>query len=383
MSYDRLLEHVCPHMVVEEPLYLSTTRQVVRPLRPIAAAATVRVRVNGEVEAPSSGVHIPAQATGSKSGPFTINNGINDRLVLSVGDSSPQTLVLPSGRDLPISKIADVLNRSSTGLACLATPKRQLRFNTYVTGPSATLFLHAAGSTAAQTLGLPVGRNWRGQTIIPGWSLISDPNTLDDRPTRLIVFDRPLKGYTDYVEVNYATIRQECRRCGGLGLEHDWRYDASGALIKVKDHALLLQEVMKITYTVLGSNRFHPWFGTTVVSSIGKKQSSSGIMQNMILSEVTDAFRRWQTIKRQQEEVVGQLVSDEEYPFRLSVVNMQQSSYDPTIVIVSASVQSRSRKTVDIVRGVKVPMPIDLLGSTQQKELFDQTIPTYQLIENI
>lgn len=382
MSYDRLIEHVCPHMVVEEPLYLSTNRQVVRPLRPIAAVATVRVRFNGELDVPSQGSTVPAQATGSKAGPFTIHSGVNDRLVLSVGSSSPQTLVLPPGRDLPVSSIADALNRSSRDIAFLVTTKRQLRITSYRTGPSATLFIHSVGSTAAQTLGLPVNRNWRGKTIVPGWSIVSDPNTLADRPTRLIIFDQPLKGYTDYVEINYTTIRQECRRCGGLGLEHDWRYDTKGSLAKVQGHDLLLQEVMKIVYTVLGSNVFHTWYGTNVVTSIGKKLSSSGIVQNMILSEINDAFRRWQTIKRQQEETIGQLVSDEEYPFRISGVTIQQSDEDPTVFVVNTDVYSRSNKKIEITRGVQVPMPIDLLGSTQQKELFDQTIPTYQLVEN-
>ncbi len=382
MSYDRLIEHVCPHMVVEEPLYLSVDRQVVRPLRPIAAAATVKVRFNGEIDIPSYGSSIPAQATGSKSGPFTIQGGINDKLIFTVDDSSPQILTLPSGRELPASQIVDILNRSAKDIAFTVTTKRQIRITTYRNGPAATLFLQSTGSTAATTLGIPVNRSWRGKTIVPGWSIINDPNTLEDRPTRLIVFDHPLKGYTDYVEINYTTIRQECRRCGGLGIEHDWRYNAGGGLVKVEGYDLLLQEVMKITYTVLGSNRFHTWYGTNVINSIGKKLSSTGIVQNMILSEISDAFRHWQTVKRQQEENIGQLVTDEEYPFRLSVVNLQQSDQDPTIILVNVVVQSRSNKTVEIVRGVKVPMPIDLLGSTQQQQLFNQTIPTYQIIQS-
>ena len=382
MSYDRLIEHVCPHMIVEEPLYISTNRQVVRPLRPIAAVSTVRVRFNGELDVPSYGFDIPAQATGSKSGPFTIQGGINDKLVLTVGDASPQTLTLPSGRSIPASQIADILNRSARNIAFTVTNKRQIRIVTYTRGDAATLFIHSAGSTAATTLGLSVSRGWRGKLVVPGWTIVSDPNTLDDRPTRLIIFDRPLKGYTDYVEINYTTVRQECRRCGGVGIEHDWRYDSSGKIIKVQGHDLLLQEVMKIIYTVLGSNRFHKWYGTTIINSIGKKLSSTGIVQNLILSEISDAFRRWQTVKRQQEENVGQLVTDEEYPFRLSVVNLQQSDIDPTIILVNVVVQSRSNKAIEIVRGIKVPMPIDLLGSTQQKELFSQTYPNYQLVQN-
>jgi hypothetical protein len=265
----------------------------------------------------------------------------------------------------------------------------QVRITTAARGIAATLFIPATvvvngtiyTNTAAAILGLPVNRHWRGKNVVPGWSVVNDPNTLSDRPTRLIVFDRPLKGFTDFVELNYTTVRQECRRCGGLGIENDWRYDGSGQVVKVQGYDLLLQEVKKITYTVLGSNTFFPWYGTNIIDSIGRKLSSSGISQNLILSEVSDAFRRWQSIKRQQEEKVGQLVTDEEYPFRLSAVNLQQSDQDPTIILVNCVVQSRSNKPITITREVKTPLPIDLLGSTQQRELFDQTLPNYQLVK--
>jgi len=36
MSYDRQIDQVCTHMVVEEALFLFSDRRTVRPLRPIA-----------------------------------------------------------------------------------------------------------------------------------------------------------------------------------------------------------------------------------------------------------------------------------------------------------------------------------------------------------
>lgn len=381
MSYDRQLDQVCSHLVVEEALFLASDRQTVRPLRPIGAISSVKCRVNGEVDVPSFGNYIPAVATGSKSGPYNIQGGVSDRLVVRVGNGAWQVLTLPSGNQITPTRVADTLNESVKGAYFTVTAMRQVRLSTSLGGSEATLFVQAAGSTAAAILGLPTNRSWRGQTVVPGWSIINDPNTVSTRPGRLMVFDTPLKGFQDYVELNYTTVREECRRCGGLGIENDWRYTSLGQVITVKNEDLLLQEMLKATYTVRGSNPFHTWYGTTIINSVGSKMSSSGIVQNMIVSDVYEAFRRWQSIKKQQEENVGQEVSDEEYPFRLQSVTLQQSDQDPTIIFVNATVQNRSNKPIQIERGLRTPLPLDLLGSTQQQSTFNATLPNYNLVE--
>jgi hypothetical protein len=199
--------------------------------------------------------------------------------------------------------------------------------------------------------------------------LISDPNTLSDRPTRLIVFDRPIESTTDFVEIDYTTIRQECRRCGGVGVENDWQYTGAGALVKVRNADLLSQEILKISYTEKGSNPFHRWYGTGLLESIGRKMTDQGLIQNLILSDLQDAFRRWQSVKKQQEENLGQIVSDEEFPFRLLVVNLERDPVDPTVIYVNAVVQNRSSSPIQISRGLMLPVPFDILGSTVQDAL--------------
>jgi hypothetical protein len=380
MSYDRQLDRVCPHTVVEEALFFQDDRQTVRPLRPIAAISSVKVRLNGLMDAPSPGVYIGAQATGTKGGPFNIQGGVNDQLLVKIEGRPVQTLTVPSGNQIPTARIVDKLNMMVRDGVFSATSKRQLRLRSSQVGPGSTV-IFLPGSTAAPIFGFPINRGWRGQTVVPGWSIVNDPNTLSDRPTRLILFDALLNGYQDYVELNYSTIRQECRRCGGLGIENDWQYNGQGKLNTVQNVDLLIQEMLKATYTVRGSNPFHTWYGTSIVNSIGRKLSSSGIVQNLIVSDIYEAFSRWQDVKKQQEEKVGQFVSDEEYPFRLLNVNLQQSDQDPTIIFVSATVQNRSNKPIQIERGVRTPIPLDLLGSTQQQSTFAQTLPNYSLVE--
>ncbi len=381
MSYDRRIDQICPHMVIEEALYFADDRQTVRPLRPIAAISSVKMRIDGEQEVPSQGTHIPAQATGFKSGPFNIQGGTNDLLVLKVNEGSYQTLRAPSGNKLTPEQVADAFNRQTTGLVFSVTRKKQIRVVTSSLGPRATLFVRTQGSTVAPILGLQTDRGWRGQTTFPGWTIVNDPNTLLDRPTRMVVFDAPLPGFNDWVELNYSTVREECRRCGGLGVENDWRYNGHGQVITVQGESLMIQELVKMTYTLQGSNSFHPWYGTRILDTIGKKLSSSGIVQNMITSDIYEAFRRWQSVKRQQEEKAGQFVSDEEFPFRLLSVSLQQSEQDPTVIFVNATVQNRSDKPIQLDRSLRLPLPLDLLGSTQQEALLAQNLPDYRLVQ--
>lgn len=363
MSYDRELNQVCPHMVAEEPLSFLDDLKTIRPLRPIAAINSVRIRYNGEAYLPSTGLYVPAQATSMKAGPYNIQGGVSDRLVIRADSGPYQTLTLPSGNKVPVEQIAERLNQLSRGLVFSATSKRQLRIKSSRIGPSASISVRAEGSTAASILSLAVDRSWKGQTVTPGWSIVNDPNTLSDRPTRLIVFDEPLKGLDNYVELDYTTVRQECRRCGGLGIENDWRYDGEREVVTVQNEDLLLQEMLKVTYTVKGSNPFYLWYGTSIVESIGKKLVAGGVVQNLIISDIYEAFRRWQSIKKDQEEKVGQKVTDEEYPFRLLSVNLTPSAEDPTVIFIDAFVQNRSLNPIQISRGFRIPTPNDLLST--------------------
>jgi hypothetical protein len=375
MSFDRQIDQVCSHMVAEEALFLSSDRMTVRPLRPISSSVSVKVRVNGVAVVKSNGYHVPAETFG-KLGPYSIRTGVNDKLIISVNGQPNQVLTLPGGNRITVNAVVDALSSQLQGAFFLVTPNRRLCLRSGSDGNGATLMLKT-GSTAAATLGLAVNRMWRGRTPYPGWSLVNDPNTLSDRPARLIVFDDIFPGFRDYVEIDYATVRQECRRCGGTGVEHDWRYTKTGNLIEVRDEALLIQELLKVTYTVQGSNPFHTWYGTHIIDSIGRKLSSTGIVQNFIVSDIYESFRRWQSVKRQQEEVVGQIVSDEEYPFNLLEVRLIQSQEDPTVIFVNATVQNRSLKPIQIERGLRLPQPYDLLGATEQQGVFRQSLSNF------
>lgn len=368
VSYDRQIDQLCPHLVTEELLLVRTDGQTVIPLRPIASANSVTVRLNGELDVPFSGVHLPAQSGGTKEGPFDIVTGVNNILALQVNSGVEQVATLPTTKGISAQKLAISLNAALQGVQFYAE-RNFLKFRSSLSGHDATIYIKS-GSTLAGTVGVKSNRLYQGKQIVPGWSLINDPNTLQDRPTRLVIFDEALRGYQDFAELNYTTIRQECRRCGGIGTENDWRYDTDGKVIELRQESLLIQELTKVVYTARGSNPFHPWYGTLITEQIGQKITSRGLIQSTITADVKTTFTRWQSIKRQQEENSGQFVSDEEYPFRLNEVLLEQSQRDPTVMFVTVNVQNRSLKPVQLTRGLRLPTSLDLLGlNTDQRRI--------------
>lgn len=379
MSYDRQIDQICPHIVVEEGLFVSPIdHQTVVPLKPIASADSVSVRYNGAYDIPPGGKLLPASTLGSKVGPFDITANVNDTMVVSVNQGPDQTIIVPAQRQIAADHLKRILNANVQGMAFTSTGQ-QIGFQSADFGQQASIFVRAT-STLAATFGITANREYRGQQVAPGWFLIIDPSTvLAGRPSRLLVFDEPLKGYNDFVEITYNTVQGDCRRCGGLGIEHDWRYGHSGEVAQVRDEPLLIQEIQKLFYTRQGSNPFHTWYGSLLIDTIGKKISNGQIVQNMISNDVQTAFRRWQSIKQQQEQVVGQILTDEEYPYRLLSVSVNASTQDPTVIFVSSVIQNRSSKPIQLERGLVLPQPIDLLGSTAQQGVIRQSLSGFVL----
>lgn len=349
MSFDRHIDQVCPHQIIEEPLFIGGDRQTISPKGHIASSNSVRVRLNGEIEVPPYGAFCPIRVTGRMKEPFFFKAGDNDHFTIQTHNRTKEVRLGMNGH-FSAHQVVQVLNRQIKEVTFQALGK-QVQVQSGDEGPQATL---SFDGPLTQVLGFSNRRVWRGVQVAPGWTLVTDPRTLDDRPRRLIVFDEPLRS-DGFVEIDYVTVKQECRRCGGTGYEHDWRYSKEGNTGEVRHEALLLQELQTLIFTVKGSNPFHRQFGTSIIDAIGKKQVNVGLTASLLESDITMAFNMWQSIKRQQENVVGQHVSDEEFPNRLVGVDVRPSAKDPTVMFIDITVQNRSGRRVDLSRGFKLP----------------------------
>lgn len=368
MSYDRHLDQTCTHFVVEEVVSVEDFR-IVRPKVPVAAVSSFQLKLDRLLEVPSHGAYLPALAKGSVKGPFTVVAGSNE-LRIRMEDGSISTLILPPSQRVTVDRVVDMLGRQIETLKFYASSGKVF-LQSLGSGPLACF--EVLDSPLATLLGLTL-KVYRGLQQAPGWSLVEDPTQLFTSPYRYVLFDTDLKTGDSFAEVTYTTSQQHCRRCLGSGLEFDWRYDRDGNTGEVRDDALLLQEFLKLILTVLGSNPFHRWYGTTLTERIGSKIVSGQAIQAAISADIAEAFRRWQVVKKSQEDKVGQFVSDDEFPFRLLGVSVSQDEKDPTVIYVSVRIQKRSGSPVDFTRGFKLPSGSVTAG------LFRQTIGQYQRV---
>ena len=130
MSYDRQIDQVCPHMVVDETLFMAEDRIMVRPLKPIASTGSVRVRIDGAIDVPSQGSLLPARAMGSKEGPLTIRTGVNDSLTVQINGEAFQTVALPAATRMDANYLADMLSARLQGIVFASVGNRMTLHST-------------------------------------------------------------------------------------------------------------------------------------------------------------------------------------------------------------------------------------------------------------
>lgn len=333
MTRDLEIRHPCPHRVRGEWVAIDPDLQTIRPLE-IPSSSDVVLKRNG-FEVPRAGVFSPARTRSTRPGPFEIIRGQNDEFKFSLSEGATVTVTLPPGPSVRLETIARVLRAETSGIR-VDLDENGLLVRTDNAGPSAHLMLE--GGSAHETLGFPSRRHYNGRQVFPGWSLVKRTGSVIPQD-RVIVFDRPVDSDDNIYEVNYTTRQQDCRRCQGIGVENDFRYDANGEPITVDNEALLLQEVQKITFTIKGSNVFERWYGTSLIDMIGSKVSPVGnVVESQMAAEISNALEAWRNQKEQQSAV--QDVTQRELLANVPELRVVQDDDDPSTFDVFVTVQN-------------------------------------------
>jgi len=336
MSFDLRFVQLCPHRIIDEELAVDDNGYY--PI-PYPLSSTAEIKVDGN-KVPPQGLNTYAKYISTASLPISIT-----RLsYVSIGiDGAPPAQVAIQPGLYDINSLRSALAAINIGLS---KNGNELTFWSNSSGSGSVIVFGTPSSTSAHTeLGIPESRVFYGKNKFPSWSLIPSPATLDPE-YKCVVFSDALSWFSNspVVEVSYNTRAQFCRRCFGLRLENDWRYDGNGELAIVVNEELLLQEVRKIIFTIIGSNPRHRWYGTKIMDMISEK--GVGAPELQIASDIATAIHRWQSIKKQQQRV--QTVSNGEYPHLIKVVDARMDASDPTIIRISVEIMSRSRVPVSL-----------------------------------
>ena len=347
MSKDFLLKHLCPHRTKREWLSISGDYQTIKPAQP-PTSNDIELRWN-RYFVPKQGLKGPVEFSSGLE-PFDLESGVSDELRLSLNNGSTQIITLPTGKDLKASLLVDHIEPQIDDGITVEASNGRIHFRTVDSGRSVVVELK--NGNAHPVLGLQERRLYHGTQSVPGWDIVRPDNPIDD-VQRLIRFDEPLRTRDDLFELSYFTRRQDCRRCNGLGIENDIRYNDRGRPVFTDGVDLLLQEAQKITFTIKGTNIFHDFYGTSLVDLIGSGVTAGGrAMETQLTGEISQALQSYRDLKLQQE--VLQPVTDQEFPLQINRIDVQQDQFDPTVFNVQIEIQNRAQEVEQITQNITV-----------------------------
>jgi len=234
--------------MVEEVVTIDPTdRRSLYLRQPIAASGRVRIMVNDDAGMfiPPGGLLSAAILSSSVSGPYDIL--VNEDTLTVTASSGTATIVLGAStvtiRMTPDAVIKKI-RQAGWEHVDVSNDNGYLVFtDSQAVGPSA--YVKVTG-TAAGVLGFGQsgysGAQWAayGREIYPGWDLYLREDTITNRFPR---FRKALRK-NPMLKVSYVVPVQRCLRCRASFVENDFRYNAAGDMILIRNEDLLYQAAL-------------------------------------------------------------------------------------------------------------------------------------------
>ena len=342
MSKDFQILGLCPHIIGEERATLAADRQTIVTSKPINGIGALQVQVNDQWMVPPQGIQSQAILTSSLKEPFQVVPGANTVTVQT--GTARATVTFPVGYQTAASIVATMsaaafppgarapvfIASSSNGYLTVTEPNSvSTASRILISGP------------AALGLGFGVQNGSVGKQVIPAWSLYSRTFVGGLLPAAqrgyFLRFLAPVKQNFSYSITNPVAPNQ-CPRCLGTEIENDYQFDSTGAALTIVDTNLLYQMCLKAILTELKSNVYYPWYGTSLIQSIGTKAGpgSAQAIQQTIRTALTNV----QNLQASQAKF--QRVSAAERLYSIDQVQATQSPVDPTAFLVNVVVRSYS-----------------------------------------
>lgn len=196
---------------------------------------------------------------------------------------------------------------------------------------------------------------YASENLIPKtmYSIIFDPDAINVNQPRMIYLRNNWRSPSDYFELSYVTFRSTCPRCSGLEVLDDISYDSVGALKTVRDEKLLLQNVEKFTVTEIGSNYFHKFIGTSIVTFLGERVLDTDYLANKITQEINMTLNKFQNMQEQYQ-LTGRPVTDGEILETIENIEVTSDDDDPTILRAEVTIIARSGKRAQFAQYLRI-----------------------------
>lgn len=181
-----------------------------------------------------------------------------------------------------------------------------------------------------------------------GWKIVVDERSASEFPKKKIVFNRAIRDANGFFEISYTTYSQLCRKCYGRDILYDHAFDSTGRLILVLFEQKLIQQVIKILMTKIGSNPFVTGYGTSIPDVIYTAIRDPEGLKSELVTEVSLAIEKQRNIHYYQNEV--QYHSPREILDRLIDVQVARSNDDPRVYYIAVEVSTLAGDTTLIRR---------------------------------
>jgi len=126
-------------------------------------------------------------------------------------------------------------------------------------------------------------------------------------------------------------------------LNGDLAIGSNSDLDTVQDTDKLIQDILKMLLTPVGSNLFFPWYGSLLSASVIGSPLDQEFIYNTARSQIEDSLRILQNLQKQQ--ATWQKVTSSELLAAIKEVYVERNVVDPTYYLVTVSVLTKNLKT--------------------------------------
>lgn len=188
----------------------------------------------------------------------------------------------------------------------------------------------------------------------PSYGTVLDPNSNAFEQSQMIRLNSKWRSVEDFFQVTYSTMRSFCPKCMGLGDLDDISWDVRGQMSVARDEKLLVQNLEKFVITILGSNPFHTFVGSTLSTLLGQRIYDFDFLSTKITQEISSALGKFKSLQ-QQYGSTGRAMTSGEQLAKIQDIKVVQDTTDPTIVRVEVRVVSVSGRPLQYTQYLKTP----------------------------